>query len=130
MGQLCLSVCLLQECCTSSSEWQRWGKALCWQANLRQGKAAQENLELVVPGLGIEAMDMVKGRRKHGICWGLRRTSASHPAHPAAQSKSPATLLVQWSRLKPSYEFHFEGRSNFSPSVERLVRIQDINPRI
>ena len=28
---------------------------------------------------------------------------------------------TQCSRLKPSYEFHFEGLSNFSPSVERLV---------
>ena len=30
----------------------------------------------------------------------------------------------QCSRLKPSYEFHFEGLSNFSPSVEVLVQIQ------
>ena len=35
------------------------------------------------------------------------------------------------SRLKPSsYEFQFEGLSNFSLSVEGLVQIQDINPRI
>ena len=33
-------------------------------------------------------------------------------------------------RLKPSYEFHFEGLSNFSSSVEGLVQIQDVNPRI
>ena len=32
----------------------------------------------------------------------------------------------QWSRLEPSYEFHFEGLSKFSPSVEGLVQI---NPR-
>jgi hypothetical protein len=32
--------------------------------------------------------------------------------------------------LKPSYEFHFEGLSNFSTSVEELVQIQDINLRI
>jgi hypothetical protein len=37
---------------------------------------------------------------------------------------------LQCSRLKPSYEFHFEGFSNFRPSIERLVQIQDINPRI
>ena len=36
----------------------------------------------------------------------------------------------QWSRLKPSNEFHFEGLSNFSLSVEGLVQIQYINPRI
>ena len=36
----------------------------------------------------------------------------------------------QCSRLKPSYEFHVEGFSNFNPSVEGLVQIQDINPRI
>ena len=31
----------------------------------------------------------------------------------------------QWSRLKPSNGFHFEGLSNFSPSVEMLVQIQE-----
>ena len=36
----------------------------------------------------------------------------------------------QCSRLKPSYESHFEGLSNFSPSVKGLVQNQDINPRI
>jgi hypothetical protein len=36
----------------------------------------------------------------------------------------------QCSRLKPSYEFRFEGLSNFSPSIERLVQIQDVNKRI
>ena len=36
----------------------------------------------------------------------------------------------QWSRLKPSHEFHFEWLSNFSPSVEGLVLIQDVDPRI
>ena len=35
----------------------------------------------------------------------------------------------QWSRLKPSYEFHFEGLSNFSPSVEGLVQIQDVESK-
>jgi hypothetical protein len=35
---------------------------------------------------------------------------------------------VQCSRLKPSYEFHYEGLSNFSPSVEVLVQIQDVTP--
>ena len=34
------------------------------------------------------------------------------------------------SRLKPSYEFHFEGLSNFNASIEGLVQIQDVNPRI
>ena len=37
---------------------------------------------------------------------------------------------MQCSRLKPSYEFHFEGLSYFSLSVEELVQIQDFNPRI
>ena len=36
----------------------------------------------------------------------------------------------QCSRLKPPYEYHFEGFSNFSSSVEGLVEIQDVNPRI
>ena len=34
------------------------------------------------------------------------------------------------SSLKPSYEFHVEGLSNLSPSIEGLVQIQDINPEI
>ena len=35
------------------------------------------------------------------------------------------------SRLKPLYEFHFEGLSNFSASaVEGPVQIQVVNPRI
>ena len=46
----------------------------------------------------------------------------------------PACLLThsqgQRSRLKPSYEFRFEGLSNFSSFVEGLVQIQDVNPRI
>jgi hypothetical protein len=29
-----------------------------------------------------------------------------------------------------SYEFDFEGLSNFNPSVEVLVQIQDVNVRI
>ena len=37
---------------------------------------------------------------------------------------------TRWSRLKSSYEFHFDGFSNFSPLVEVLVRIQDVDPRI
>ena len=36
----------------------------------------------------------------------------------------------QCSRLKPSYEFHFEGLSNFSSSIEGLVQIQDVDLRI
>ena len=36
----------------------------------------------------------------------------------------------QCSRLKSSYELHFEGLSHFSSSVERLVQIQDVNLRI
>jgi hypothetical protein len=37
----------------------------------------------------------------------------------------------QCSRVKPSYKFHFEGLSNFSPLlVEELVSIRDVNPRI
>jgi hypothetical protein len=36
----------------------------------------------------------------------------------------------QCSRLKPSYELHFKGLSNFSPSAEGLVQIQVVNPRI
>ena len=32
--------------------------------------------------------------------------------------------------MQPSYEFHFEGLSNFSSSVEELVQIEDVNPRI
>ena len=36
----------------------------------------------------------------------------------------------QCSRLKPSYQIHLEGLSNFSPSVVELVQIQDVNPKI
>jgi hypothetical protein len=32
--------------------------------------------------------------------------------------------------LKLSYEFHFEGFSNSSSSVEGLIQIQDVDPRI
>ena len=37
---------------------------------------------------------------------------------------------TQWSRLKPSCEFHFEGLSNFSLPTKTLVQNQDVNPRI
>ena len=37
---------------------------------------------------------------------------------------------ARWTKLKPSYEFHFEGLSNFSSLVEGLVQIQDVNSRI
>ena len=40
------------------------------------------------------------------------------------------TTRMQCSRLKPSYEFHFEGLSNFNSSIKGLVRIQDVNLRI
>ncbi len=47
------------------------------------------------------------------------------------KNKDPQTSAYeQCSRLMPSNDFHFEGLSNFSPSVERLVQIQDVNPRI
>ena len=36
----------------------------------------------------------------------------------------------QWSRLEPSDEFHFEGLLNLSPSVERLVQIQEYKNEI
>jgi hypothetical protein len=35
----------------------------------------------------------------------------------------------QCSRLKSSYEFQFEGLSNFSPLVEGLVKIQNVNSK-
>ena len=35
----------------------------------------------------------------------------------------------QCSRLKPSYEFHFEGLSNLSALVEGLVQIQDVKSK-
>ena len=37
---------------------------------------------------------------------------------------------MQCSILKPSYEFHFEGLSNFNAAVEGLVQIQYVDPRI
>ena len=37
---------------------------------------------------------------------------------------------MQCSRWKPSYEFHSEGLLSFSPTVEGLVLIQDVNVRI
>ena len=48
----------------------------------------------------------------------------------ADKGSTDGILWDQCSRLKPSYEFHFEGFSNFSPSVEGLVQIQDVNARI
>ena len=39
-------------------------------------------------------------------------------------------VWIQCSKSKPSYEFHFEGLSNNSPSIDGLVQIQDVNPRI
>jgi hypothetical protein len=36
----------------------------------------------------------------------------------------PLNTCRQCSRLKPSYEFHFQGLSNFSSSVWRLIQIQ------
>ena len=43
---------------------------------------------------------------------------------PTLSGPCVVTLLEgQCSRLKPSYGFHFEGLSNFSPSVEGLVQI-------
>jgi len=32
--------------------------------------------------------------------------------------------------LKPSYEFYFEGLSNFNSSIEGLIQTQDVDPRI
>ena len=36
----------------------------------------------------------------------------------------------QCSRLEPSYEFYFEGLSNFSSLAERWIQIQDVNLEI
>ena len=30
-------------------------------------------------------------------------------------------------KIEVSYDFHFEGFSNFNPSIEELVQIQDVN---
>ena len=44
--------------------------------------------------------------------------------------KSRPTLCnMQCSKLRPSYEFHFEGLSNFNPSIEGSVQLQGLNPR-
>ena len=40
------------------------------------------------------------------------------------------SIMYQWSRSMPSYEFHFEGLSNFSTSVECLVQIQEYENEI
>ena len=50
----------------------------------------------------------------------LSRSGLANPVHGVA--------CRQCSRLKPSYEFHFEGVSNFNASVEGLVQMQDVNP--
>ena len=44
--------------------------------------------------------------------------------------KLPGCWTLLCSRLKPSYEFHFEGLSSFSSSIEGLVQIEDVDPRI
>ena len=49
---------------------------------------------------------------------------------PPSYSERKRGGMEQCSRLKPLYEFHSEGLSNFSPSTEKLVQIQGINPRI
>ena len=41
-----------------------------------------------------------------------------------------AVFKIEALILKPSYEFHFEGLSNFSHPVEGLVQIQDVHPWI
>ena len=61
--------------------------------------------------------------------YGLGRVTPRVPCVYSLPSSSDKHW-VRCSRLKPSYEFHSEGLSNFSPSVERLVQIQDVNPRI
>ena len=55
---------------------------------------------------------------------------SEHHMHPYAQPPSIECHVLQCSKLKPSYEFQFEGLSNFNPLVEGLVQIQDINLRI
>ena len=45
-------------------------------------------------------------------------------------SNGTTVPLVQCSRWKLSYEFHFEGLSNFSSSVEGRAQIQDVNLKI
>jgi hypothetical protein len=57
-----------------------------------------------------------------GVQWFVCCQNASSKAHPMQ-------ARCQCSRLKPSYEFHFEGLSTFRPSVEGLVQIQDVNSR-
>ena len=57
-------------------------------------------------------------------------TAAVVPWFQVCVWTQPQDILGQCWRLKPSYEFHFEGLSNFSPSVEGLVQIWDVNPRI
>jgi hypothetical protein len=52
--------------------------------------------------------------------------SSGHHIKASEGLIEPATVL----RFKSSYEFHFEGFSNFSLSTQGLVRIQDINVRI
>ena len=61
----------------------------------------------------------------HSLSFGLSQIHG-HGSWLVCESSGP----YQWSRLEPSYEFHFEGLSKFSPSVEGLVQIQDVNPRI
>ena len=65
----------------------------------------------------------------------LKTSVEERPVGSARRSKQQEKAVEiktgeQRSRLKPSYEFHFEGLSNFSLSIEELVQIQDVNPRI
>ena len=63
------------------------------------------------------------GERGPHYCWVL-------DVYKKTIRKNRLRWCHKCSRSKPSYEFHFEGFSNFSSLVEGLVQIQDNNPRM
>ena len=66
--------------------------------------------------------------------WWERRSRSKFALHYTWRQKETVCKckmdVKQCSRLKPSNEFRFEGLTNFTSSVEGIVQIQDVNPRI
>ena len=93
------------------------GSPLGVSSDTDEGSGRRERL-----GLNLEEVD-VEVEHLAAAVWGNLRKSRGVVARGSDGSQ-------RCSRLNPSYEFHFEGLSNFSLSVEGLVQIQDVNPRI
>ena len=63
-------------------------------------------------------------------CWPHYSGSLSCSGQIGSKSLCIALLRQTMFKIEVLYEFRFEGLSNFNPSVERPVQIQDVNPKI